>query len=127
MENQEVAAREAEVQHKIIEQIGNCDQSKLNLAKATTIISRIAWLVAKIEDLEREISAEGVIDEYTNGQNQSGRKVSSKVQVLSTFEKQYSTLISQLFGLIKNADDKKAPVDLFGGFSNHGQSKRQLP
>ena len=87
--------------------IENYDAQKIDLAKATTLIHQIAWLVIKISDLEKIIDEEGVVEEYCNGENQKGRKVSSNVQVLTGFQKTYSTLIAKLFDLIKNAGEKK--------------------
>ena len=95
------------VEKEILEMIENYDAQKIDLAKAMTLIHQIAWLVIKISDLEKIIDEEGVVEEYCNGKNQKGRKVSSNVQVLTGFQKTYSTLIAKLFDLIKNAGEKK--------------------
>ena len=124
--------RVEEVEADILDRISQYDPEKVAVAKATTIIHQISWLVIKIADLEKAIDAEGVVEEYTNGANQAGRKVSSNVQVLNAFQKNYTALTSKLFDLIKNADEKKTdnPLADFNKRYDSGAAsgrKRKLP
>lgn len=56
-----------------------------------------AFKSVSLEDLHKEINEEGYIEEYQNGSNQSGRKVSSYVQVYNAMEKSYQSQIKILF------------------------------
>lgn len=115
----------------ILKQISDYDQAKIDIAKATTIIHQIAWLVVKIADLQRTIDDEGMVEEYSNGAEQAGRKVSSNVQVLNGFQKTYTSMVSKFFDLIKNAGEKKVnnPLADFQAMyeNNAGMAKRKLP
>ena len=120
------------IEKEILEMIENYDARKINLAKATTLIHQISWLVIKISDLEKIIDEEGVVEIYSNGAAQEGRKVSSNVQVLGGFQKTYSTLVAKLFDLIKSADEKKKdnPLADFQKAYRHDETKmrgRRLP
>ena len=50
------------------------------LQAAAGLISSAAFLAVSLEDLEAEINANGCIDEYTNGENQGGKKTSAELQ-----------------------------------------------
>ncbi len=56
-----------------------------------------AFKSVSLEDLHGEINKEGYIEEYQNGSNQSGRKVSSYIQVYNAMEKSYQSQIKILF------------------------------
>ena len=55
-----------------------------------------AFKAVLLEDLHATIQAEGVIEEYQNGANQSGRKVSSVFQAYSSLDKSYQSQVKIL-------------------------------
>ncbi|PEE39383.1 hypothetical protein [Bacillus pseudomycoides] len=70
-----------------------------------------AFKAIQLEDLHKVIQEEGVIEEYQNGNNQSGRKVSSNVQVYNSLDKSYQSQIKILLdtlpkeAIIQEQDD----------------------
>lgn len=59
-------------------------------------VADAAFKAIQLEDLHKQIQDEGVIEEYQNGANQSGRKVSSIVQVYNSLDKSYQSQIKLL-------------------------------
>lgn len=59
-------------------------------------VNDAAFKAVMLEDLHEVIQEEGVVEEYQNGSNQRGRKVSSNVQVYNSIEKSYQNQIKIL-------------------------------
>lgn len=70
------------------------------LQAAAGLISSAAFLRVSLEDLEAEINANGCIDEYTNGANQSGYKVSASVQAYTALNAKYQSTMQKLLKLV---------------------------
>ncbi len=68
---------------------------------ALKLIANAAFLSVKLDDLQREISQEGMTEEYKNGANQTGIKKSAKVEVYNSSMKTYVTIIKQLNDMLK--------------------------
>ena len=62
-----------------------------------------------LDDLEREISKEGVTEPYQNGANQSGIKKSAKAEVYNTTMKSYTAVIKQLNDMLPVKTEEKEP------------------
>lgn len=60
------------------------------------LIENVAFMAATLEDLQVAINAKGCIEEYKNGENQSGFKESSEIKVYNSLIKNYNTSIKQL-------------------------------
>lgn len=73
-------------------------KNKLKLAKKLAV--RAAFMAITLDDLEVDISKEGVTEEYKNGANQKGVKKSSKVEVYNVMVKNFSSVIKQLADLL---------------------------
>jgi len=83
-------------------------ENKKKVVEKTVIDA--AFKAIQLEDLHKVIQAEGVIEEYQNGQNQTGRKVSSNVQVYNALDKSYQSQIKILLDALpkevfKDEDD----------------------
>lgn len=76
----------------------NIDENKKKIAEK--LIDSAAFLTIELENLEKEISVEGVVEKYQNGENQSGVKKSSKVDVYNNFIKNYTAIVKQLCDLL---------------------------
>ncbi len=74
---------------------------------AGDLISQAAFLGITLEDLAESINKNGTVEEYTNGANQSGRKVSSDAKLYSNLIAKYSAIITKL---IKLAPEEKGPA-----------------
>lgn len=68
------------------------------LKVATDLISQAAFIAVELEDLAEIISKEGLVEEYQNGQNQRGRKISSNAQMYATLLEKFKSIS---FGLLK--------------------------
>lgn len=66
------------------------------LKVAEDLIGQAAFMAVELEDLAEIISSEGMTEEYTNGANQSGRKVSSNAKMYSTLIGKYNSIVAQL-------------------------------
>lgn len=73
---------------------------------AAGLISSAAFLRVTLEDLEAEINAAGCTEEYTNGSNQSGVKVSAACQAYASFNTKYQSTIQKLLKLTPPAPKK---------------------
>lgn len=73
-------------------------ESKKKIVKKT--VEDAAFKSVLLEDLHAIIEEEGVIEEYTNGASQSGRKMSSNVQVYNALEKSYQNQIKLLLSAL---------------------------
>lgn len=75
-----------------------------------------AFKAIQLEDLHKVIQEEGVIEEYQNGSNQSGRKVSSNVQVYNSLDKSYQSQIKLLLDALPKEPVKSENDDGFEAF-----------
>lgn len=64
------------------------------------LIQNAAFMKVTLEDLQTEIAAEGLIDEYMNGLNQCGKKQSATLQAYNSLVKNYSTVVKMLNNLL---------------------------
>lgn len=71
------------------------------------LIGQAAFMSVELEDLAEIISKEGMTEIYTNGANQSGRKVSSNAKMYSTLIGKYNSIIAQLMKHVP-APEKKS-------------------
>ena len=76
------------------------------LQAAAGLISSAAFLAVSLEDLEAEINANGCIDEYTNGANQSGYKVAANVQAYTSLNTKYQSTMQKLLKIVPPAPRK---------------------
>ena len=76
---------------------------------AAGLISSAAFLRVTLEDLEAEINAAGCIEEYTNGANQCGYKVSAACQAYAQLNTKYQSTIQKLLKIVPPAPKKPKP------------------
>lgn len=74
--------------------------SEKELRVAADLIDQAAFMAATLEDLAATISENGTVEEYTNGANQSGRKISSEAKLYSSLIAKYTAVITKLLQLI---------------------------
>lgn len=84
------------------------------LAVVTSLIQNAAFMKVTLEDLQAIINAEGVIDQYQNGANQSGIKQSANLQAYNSLIKNYASVIRTLAQLLPPGQRK--PRDLLEEF-----------
>lgn len=66
------------------------------LHMATRLIERAAFQLVTLEELEDEITRAGCIDEYKNGDNQAGVKISAAMQAYNSLYKNYQATLKEL-------------------------------
>lgn len=80
------------------------------LKVACDLIGQAAFMAVTLEDLAESISENGTIEEYTNGANQSGRKISSDAKLYSALIAKYTAIVSKLLKLIPKEEDNTDPI-----------------
>ena len=103
-----VDERRKQEEEKIWTALSELSDNKKKIVEKTVIDA--AFKAVQLEDLHKVIQEEGVIEEYQNGQNQSGRKVSSNIQVYNALDKSYQSQIKILLDalpkeVVKESDD----------------------
>ena len=74
---------------------------------AADLIEQAAFMAVTLEDLNENINKNGTVEEYTNGANQSGRKVSSDAKLYTNLIAKYSAIISKLIKLAPDEIDAR--------------------
>lgn len=77
--------------------------SGLDHNRQTTVsklLDNAAFMGIQLEDLRREITKNGVVSEYQNGENQHGTKKSPEVEVYLSMIKNYTQIIHNLCGML---------------------------
>lgn len=64
------------------------------------LLQNAAFMKVTLEDLQELINNDGLIDEYQNGENQKGLKVSAALQSYNSTVKNYGGVIKQVFSLL---------------------------
>ena len=85
------------------------DIGEKNRGTVERLIENAAFLAVTLEETQKIINRDGVIEEYQNGENQRGMKKSSAVEVYDKSMNTYSKVIKQLCDLLpKEADTDPA-------------------
>lgn len=74
--------------------------SEDELKVASGLIDQAAFLSVALADLADTIKAEGLTEEYTNGTNQAGRKISSNAKAYTSLVGKYTTITTKLLQLV---------------------------
>ena len=82
-------------------------------ALAQPLLQNAAFMKVALEDMQELINAEGVTEEYRNGQNQFGEKPSSALQAYNATVKNYAAVIKTLAQLLPKAQDGKSRLQDF--------------
>ena len=96
--------------NKMYELYQELPENKLKLLEA--LIQNASFMKVTLEDLQEIINDEGATDEYCNGANQNGRKISANIQAYNSLVKNYNNVIDKLEKLLP-ADTKKGKLSEF--------------
>ena len=77
------------------------DPNKLKTCQA--LIDRAAFITISLQDLEEQLNETGWVEEYQNGENQSGRKKAAAADVHISLTKNLNAIIKQLLDLVPPA------------------------
>lgn len=76
----------------------NIPKDKKNLVEK--LIESAAFMAVELKDLEDHIALFGVAEEYQNGKEQYGTKMSTEASAYNTMIKNYTSIIKQLIELL---------------------------
>ena len=82
------------------------DEKRAKIAE--NLIDKAAFMTVTLEDLQEEISKNGCVSEYQNGENQFGTKKSPEVEVYNTMIKNYTQVVKQLCDMLPEAASREA-------------------
>lgn len=119
-----VINKEIEKEKRICEEIKKLNKLftgvDLKTKKAVhSLIENTAFMAITLEDLQKEINKNGVVDEYKNGENQYGKKKSPQVEIYGAMIKNHMTAMKQLTDLLPRQN--KTPED--DGFNSFVANK----
>ena len=77
------------------------DPNKLKTCQA--LIDRAAFITISLQDLEEQLNETGWVEEYQNGENQSGRKKAAAADVHISLTKNLNAIVKQLLELVPPA------------------------
>lgn len=75
-----------------------------------SMLEEAAFLKVTLEDLRAEISENGTVDEYKNGANQFGTKVSANLQSYNSTLKNYFVLLEKIMKMFPISAEKKSEL-----------------
>ena len=78
------------------------------LEVASDLIGQAAFMAVLLEELQEDIEKNGVVEEYTNGANQTGRKQSTAAKTYNSIIGKYTSVITKLLVLLPKAPDQSA-------------------
>lgn len=83
--------------------------SEKQMKVASDLIAQAAFMAVTLEDLSASISENGTVEEYTNGKNQSGRKISSDAKLYASLIAKYTQIVTKLLKIVPK-EQKKSPL-----------------
>ncbi len=93
---------------RLAEIFENIDENKLKTVQ--TLLDRAAFLTVNIQDLEEDLNANGWVEEYKNGANQSGMKKRAEADAHISLTKNLAAIMKQLLELVPPAERKNSKL-----------------
>lgn len=90
--------------NRLLDIFADLEPNKLSTCQA--IIDRVAFITISLQDLEEQLNVTGWVEEYQNGENQSGLKKAAAADVHISLTKNLNALIKQLLDLVPPAQKK---------------------
>ena len=70
--------------------------SESKLAVVVPLIEQAAFMRITLDDLQKQINEEGCVEEYQNGKNQQGFKITAALQAYNSTVKNYAAVCERL-------------------------------
>ena len=86
---------------RLLRIFADLDPNKLQTVN--TLICRVAFATVSLQDLEMQLARDGWVEEYQNGENQSGVKQSASAGVYLSLTKNLNAMVKQLADLVPAA------------------------
>lgn len=105
MENEDVNSKELKEVPDYNKELKKLNKIFKNISKdkkdlVQKLIKSAAFMTVELTKLENHISIHGVSETYQNGENQSGKKMSTEASAYNTMIKNYTSIIKQLTELL---------------------------
>lgn len=94
------------------------------LKVAADLIAQAAFLAVTLEDLAEIIGKEGMTEDYQNGANQSGRKISSNAKMYASLIGKYNTIVTKLLTIVPAAEKPQKALSEFEVRKLHEEQQR---
>ncbi len=94
---------------RLFDLFANADEDQLELAKGE--IAQAAFLKVTLDRLSDDVVVNGFVEEYQNGENQSGKKESTAAKLHNQYMKNYVSVMKQLHDFL----DKIKPQETVEG------------
>lgn len=78
---------------------------------ALPLIKSASFMEVELEDLEEIIAKEGASDDYQNGANQKGRKISANLQAYNSLIKSYNMVNTRLEAMLPKVEKKNSKLE----------------
>lgn len=76
------------------------------------MLQNAAFMKVMLEELQEQVAEYGCIDEYTNGKDQGGRKISAELSAYNTTVKNYNTVMVRLIERLPKDEKKSAMLEM---------------
>lgn len=86
------------------------EPNKLKTCRA--LIDRAAFITISLEDLEEKLNETGWVEEYQNGENQSGMKKAAAADVHISLTKNLNAIIKQLLDMVPPAQKESRLMEM---------------
>lgn len=96
--------------NRLLRIFADLDPNKLSTVR--TLICRVAFATVSLQDLEDQLARDGWVEEYQNGENQSGVKQSASAGVYLSLTKNLNAMVKQLVDLAPPAQRKSKLEEL---------------
>ena len=105
MENEDLNSKELKEVPELSKELKKLKKIFKNISKdkkdlVQKLIESAAFMTVELTKLENHISLHGVSETYQNGENQSGKKMSTEASAYNTMIKNYTSIIKQLCELL---------------------------
>lgn len=80
------------------------------------LMQNIAWMGVELAELQEIIHKTGAVEEYRNGANQSGLKLSAAIQAYNSLFKSYNSALRLLLAELPDGDSKAVAKDKLAAF-----------
>lgn len=80
------------------------------------LLQNAAFMRVVLEDLQEQIAENGCVEEYSNGENQGGKKMSAELSAYNTTVRNYNAVMVKLIERLPKEEKKSAMLQMMEKF-----------
>lgn len=107
MEKSKLIKRELSRMKKMF---GNLPENELKFIEP--MLQNAAFMRVILEDLQEQIAESGCVEEYTNGENQGGKKMSAELSAYNSTVRNYNAVMVKLIERLPKQEKKSAMLQM---------------